>query len=74
VLGEPDPVLSRTLPRCSNDGSFAAETNPVNLAFIRAGMGAAMELTLRQDWWARLQIIAAMAAIGLMGSVVFGLI
>lgn len=32
-----------------------------------------MELTLRQDWWARLQIVAAVAALGLMGGVVFGL-
>lgn len=33
-----------------------------------------MDLTLRSDWWARIQVAGACAAMALMAAVVFGLL
>jgi hypothetical protein len=65
-----DPALRRTIER-----RWRLETGPVSVAFIKAsGQGAAMDVLLRLDWWSRMQVAAACAALAFLGAIVFGVI
>jgi multisubunit Na+/H+ antiporter MnhG subunit len=55
------------------ESRWRVATGPASLAFIPAsGMGAAMDVLLRPDWWSRMQAAAACVALGLIGAIVFG--
>jgi hypothetical protein len=69
------PRVLSSLPQRIIETGWRQETGPASLAFITAsGMGAAMDVLLRPDWWARTQVAAACVALGFIGAIVFGAI